>query len=106
MKSLAPAWIASMTSVSCPSALHITTVALGSSTLMALTASMPERFGITMSIITRSGCSSRNLSTDLHTVGSLAHDLVAFRLDDVANHLTHERCVVGNQNSLAHLCPP
>ena len=63
MKSFAPAASASFTRVSWPRALHITTQAVGSTSRMPLTASIPELLGITMSIVTTSGRWLLNLST-------------------------------------------
>src|SRR6266545_876757 len=62
-KSFAPAWIASTTSACWPMALHIRILASGSCLTISRTASMPPMSGITMSMVTRSGLSSRYFST-------------------------------------------
>ena len=54
-ESLAPASTASRTSASCPSALTMMTWASGSAAMISCKASMPLFFGMTMSMVTRSG---------------------------------------------------
>ena len=63
MKSLAPASMASITSDSCPRALHMTTTARGSALMISRVASMPLLNGMTMSMVVRSGLSSLYFST-------------------------------------------
>src|SRR5690606_17444067 len=63
MKSRAPAWIAPTTGACCPIALHLSMGAFGCSLMISRTASIPPMSGMTMSIVTRSGCSSRYFAT-------------------------------------------
>src|SRR5467141_1334095 len=63
MKSVAPASIASITKDSCPRAEHMITTAPGSCWTISRVASMPDLYGITMSIVTRSGLRSRKRLT-------------------------------------------
>src|SRR5215831_15692755 len=62
MKSAAPASMASITSDSWPSAEQMTTTALGSPLTISRVASMPLLYGITMSMVVRSGLSERYFS--------------------------------------------
>src|SRR5205823_8882775 len=63
MKSVAPASMASITSDSWPRAEHMITTAPGSCWTISRVASIPDLYGITMSMVTRSGLSSRKRLT-------------------------------------------
>jgi len=91
--------MASITSDSCPSALHMITTALGSSWTISRVASMPLLYGMTMSMVTRSGLSSRNRFTAWTPSSALAGNGEPRRGKDVPQGVPHEERVVHDQDA-------